>query len=358
MKTKLLPYTALLLCLVSAYSFKSYANYPTFDQHAVLDGASYLSVPNSVSLNYNLVMSGVISIDAWVYPTSFANYPTIVGNDYNMSYWLGLNTAGNIRFYPGSGIYRESANPIPLNRWTHIAISYNYYKGQMKFFINNVLDRLVQDFTVPLGMGQSDFRIGADRLATGAPAYFFNGSIDEVRIWRTDIDFPSADGALYKIPQQYAGGKYGLFLVSAWRLNGNGADSVSNNNASNVGSVAFASTNNPPHYRRICAVLPNTSGQSHDYFIIPNSSSISLTGNYTIECWVNLASGGSTTYQTFINKGDIGATANVLSYWLGVNKQNGKLRFILCSSRDLFRNLWLTLPGIPGSCCCRPLESF
>lgn len=329
------------------------ANYPTFNRHLYVDGGGYISVPYSPSLNAVLSSGGTFTIDAWIYPTSFANIPTIVGNEWTAGYWLGLNTSGKIRFYPGGGTFRESINAVPLNQWTHIAVSFNTGKAELRIYINNVLDVLHGNVGVTIGTNQMDLRIGADRSGSTAN-YFFQGYIDEVRIWNTEIDFPSTSGSLYKIPHEFGDGRYGNFLVSAWRLNGDGADSVSNNNGSAVGAVAWQTTNNPPHYSRICAVLLNNNSQgTHDFFTVPHSSSISLTTNYTLECWVNLFTlqGGSTSYQTFICKGS--TASNALMYWLGVNKQNGKLRFVptgdfnnaLESSDPLPTNTWVHVAG-------------
>lgn len=351
--TRTYPLTKYLSGLLLIASSMCVANYPTINRHMYVNGSGYISVPNSPSLNTTLSSGGTFTIDAWIYPTSFATYPTIVGNDYVNGYWLGLNTAGKLRFYPGGGQYRESNSAVPLNQWTHVAVSYNYAKAEARFFINNVLDATVFNFGFAIGLNSGDLRIGADRSGQSA-AYFFSGYIDEVRIWNTEIDFPSTDGALYKIPQQFGGGAYGKFLVSAWRLNGDGADSVSNNNGTEVGGVAWQTTNHPAHYSRICANLRNFTGQTHDYFSVPHTSSISLTANYALECWVNLSNqqGGSTTYQTFISKGANGG--NIFSYWLGVNKQSGKLRFVpngnfasaLESSDPLPTNQWVHVAGV------------
>ncbi len=315
--------TILFLLLICG---RAIAGYPAFDQYALFDGASYISVPFSNSLNGALSQGGLIGMDAWIYPTSFAGTPTVIGNDQTAGYWLGLTPAGLVRFTTG-GITRESNGAVPLNQWTHIAVTYNVNTSEMRFYINNLLDRSAGNVGAAIGVNQMDFRIGADRQGA-VPSNYFNGRIDEARIWSSDIPFSAASGPLYKIPQQFASGRYGKYLVSAWRLNGDGADSVSANNGAPVGSIAYASGNPPPHLARICAVLMNTGPQTHDFFIVPHTPSLSLVANYTLECWVKLSgqAGGSTTYQTFLSKGSVGM--NLLSYWLGVNKQNGRLRFI------------------------------
>jgi hypothetical protein len=73
-------------------------------------------------------------IEAWVYPTSFANSPIIVEHAYQNSsdqggWRVGLDTGGVVGFYlagltPSSGFTRiQSTVAIPLNQWSHIAVS-------------------------------------------------------------------------------------------------------------------------------------------------------------------------------------------------------------------------------------------
>lgn len=335
------------LALLHLASIECDANYPKRNRYMTVSGGGYISIPNSPSLNADLAAGGSFTIDAWIFPTSYANIPTIVGNNWTSGYWVGISSAGKIRFYPGGGQYSESNASVPLNAWTHVAVSFNQGKKEVRFFINNALDKTAT-LNVTIGTNASDLRIGADRSGAAAD-YLFYGSIDEVRIWRTEIYFPSATGALFKVPQQWASGEYGNFLASAWRLNGSADDSVSTNNGTPVGALAWQQALQPPIYSRICAALVNNSPNTHDYFIIPHSSANSLTQSFTLECWVNLTAGGggATTYQTFITKGAFGS--GQLSYWLGWNVANGKLRFVpngvwataLESSDPLPTNKWV-----------------
>ena len=87
----------------------------SFSLNVAAPGNAYLSVPIKNGLEGN----SAYTIEAWVYPTSYGNFPTIVGNSYASSYWLGLNTGGKVRFYPRglpSG-FVETAQTVPLNQW-------------------------------------------------------------------------------------------------------------------------------------------------------------------------------------------------------------------------------------------------
>lgn len=145
-------------------------------------GNAYLTVANKIGLEGN----SAYTIEAWIRPTSFAGFPTIVGNDFTTSYWLGLTSAGRLRFYPrgGSSQYVDSPDPLPLDQWTHVAAVYNSISGYT-LYVNG--DPVLAGSTIlgAVGTQPGDLRIGADRQS-GAPSYFWHGYLDEVRIWSVE----------------------------------------------------------------------------------------------------------------------------------------------------------------------------
>ena len=139
----------------------------------------YLSVANKTGLE------GFTSytLEAWVHPSVDSSNPTIIGNDYHTSYWLGLGVSNHVRFYPrgGAGLFFEGTTAIPTNRWSHIAATYDGVAGAA-IYVNGVLDATDATFAGPIGTSTGDLRIGADRESTG-PNYFWHGALDEIRIW-------------------------------------------------------------------------------------------------------------------------------------------------------------------------------
>lgn len=322
----LLPF--LLLVVLSGRSF---AQYSADNQVLSLNGNGYISVPYSSAFNVDLNQYGSLSIDAWVYPSSYSGVPTIVGNNWTTGYWLGLNTTGKVRFYPRGGLMYEGNATVPLNQWTHIGVSFDARKLSLLIYVNGALDA---SYSVPTGgvgfVTSGDLRIGADRSGA-SPSYYWNGLIDEVRIWHDQIAFNSALGLLYRVPHAVFNGLHGDDLVAGWRLNGSALGIGTQHNGSLVGTGSYASSPDPPHYPRIGAMFLNTPGStapgSLDYLSVPSSSGNSLVQNYTLECWVKPAStNGSTAFQTFISKGSL--YTSQWTYWLGLNKSNGRVRFV------------------------------
>ncbi|PLX23365.1 MAG: hypothetical protein C0600_14875, partial [Ignavibacteria bacterium] len=300
------------------------AQYSSVNRYLNLGGSSYLSVPNSGLFND---MSSV-TIDAWVKPSSLGSVMTIVGNNRDDGYWFGVTTTGKLRFEPNPSQSYEGSGAISSGVWTHVAVEYGVEAAVVRFYINGTLDRSLTAMQGWVGSNSTDLRIGADRTKSG-PNYYWRGALDEVRIFRQMINFATALGSLHRIPHTVVGGLYGQNLVGAWRMNGNGTELARGLNASAVGTVSYPATPDPPHYSRIGVRFQNSSTTPNfvDYLEIPFQKGLELTNNYTIEMWVKPSSvGGHGQYQTLFCK--VLATAQAYPVWLGINKNNGRLRFV------------------------------
>jgi hypothetical protein len=137
---------------------------------------SYVEVPHSTALNPD---GGEMTIEVWVKPADTTGCQTLVGNDWTVSYWLGL-CDGHIRFYPhGSGSALDGSQVIPAGAWSHIAVTYN---GVFRnYYINDALVLHSGDNPgklTPSGAA-TPLEIGAD--VSGG--YYFNGRMQELRIW-------------------------------------------------------------------------------------------------------------------------------------------------------------------------------
>lgn len=322
MNKHLLP---ILLFVLLLPTLKGHAAYdPESNAVLSLNGASYLSVIYHDALNIGLLSSGAVSFSAWVRPTAGGSEMTIIGNDRAFGYWFGLNAQGRLRYYPNPQNFWDGSTAIPVNTWTHVAVSFDAFKNDLRFYVNGALDRQVNTGQTYLAYAYSDFRIGADRQGNN-PALYWTGQIDEVRVWSTNVDFSTAAGDLYRIPLAMFGGRYGRDMVEGWRLNGNPWSIDRAMDAVGVGSPSYVQSPDPGHYARIGLQLTNGPDQG-DHLTVAHATALSLTQNFTLECWVRPASsGGHSQYQTFISKGSY--SRNRWNYWLGLNKGNGKVRF-------------------------------
>ena len=149
------------------------------------DGRAVVQVADSPLFDYTQTLSA----SAWIYPTA---YPTgdlysILSNDVN--YEFHLDTAGRLYWWWG-GPTLTSAATVPLNQWTHIAITFNSATGRQRIYINGVQDTNTNNWTGTLTANACNFYVGGD-VATGScaliPGRNFRGMIDEVKLYNTEL---------------------------------------------------------------------------------------------------------------------------------------------------------------------------
>jgi Concanavalin A-like lectin/glucanases superfamily/Secretion system C-terminal sorting domain/Calcineurin-like phosphoesterase len=106
----------------------------------------------------------------------------------NINYFMGL--VGNKL----AADFEEASGPnhavigiatIPLNTWTHVAATYDPATAVWNLYINGVLDRTLDIGTGinPANTSIQHAAVGTGMTSTGVAGGFFNGKIDEVRIW-------------------------------------------------------------------------------------------------------------------------------------------------------------------------------
>lgn len=140
----------------------------------------------------------------------------------NVNYFLGINTATNqlgVDFEqtsvsgsaPNNGFIGNTV--LQNNVWYHVAASYG--AGVWKLYVNGVLDgeKTIAGAPVPEIISNAHAAVGTAILPDGVAAGFFNGKIDEVRIWsvvRTQTEIQNnMYGDLYS----------GTGLLGRWGMN-------------------------------------------------------------------------------------------------------------------------------------------
>ena len=129
-----------------------------------------------------------ITLEAWVNPSSFEDYKGII----SMSEWTGGTHAGYLIYVLANGhvvarmtttsgtVQIASSIPIPLNTWTHIAAVND--GNTMQLYINGIAEtsKPAGDISyTALVTTTLDF----GRFHDSNENKYFNGKIDEVRIW-------------------------------------------------------------------------------------------------------------------------------------------------------------------------------
>lgn len=154
------------------------------------DGKGVVQVPSNALFQY----TNKFSASAWIYPTSYpsggSDLYSVLSNDTN--YEFHLNPSGKLYWWWG-GPTLTSAATIPLNQWTHVAITFSSASGagRQRIYINGVLDSNTSSWTGTLTTNACPFYIGGD-VATGAACSLrternFRGNIDEVKLYNYEL---------------------------------------------------------------------------------------------------------------------------------------------------------------------------
>ncbi|RBP32232.1 HYR domain-containing protein, partial [Oceanihabitans sediminis] len=132
--------------------------------------------------------TGNFSIEAWVKPESITGTHTIFskrdnrnngGN--NFGYDLSINSLGEVSFNVNqSASITSSPYRIDTDRWYHIALTFN--TNRYKLYIDGVL---IKDSSGnnPRANNLKAFLGATDDKVTNIPIKYFNGWIDEFRVW-------------------------------------------------------------------------------------------------------------------------------------------------------------------------------
>lgn len=135
----------------------------------------YLSTPNATEFAFG---SGNFTIDAWLYPTSFAATMDIVGNlhsnDTNTSWTFKVASTGKLRFSTWFLNVLDGATALTLNAWNHVSVVRS--GSNLTFYVNGVQDATVGSVSINLTNTSGGLWIGYDQEG------YFSGFIDELRI--------------------------------------------------------------------------------------------------------------------------------------------------------------------------------
>lgn len=147
-------------------------------------GTDYIEVAN----NSNLNPTSALTLSAWIKLASTdSNYHTIAGKWYtatNQQYLIQINSDGKIGFWTGDGGTcgddLESTNTMSSGNW--ILVTATQDGTSKKLYINGSLDTN-KTSSCSLGTSAALFGIGSKYNSSASYFEFFNGNIDDVRVY-------------------------------------------------------------------------------------------------------------------------------------------------------------------------------
>ena len=172
------------LCVTSVYSQS-----PILSDYIEFDGSTgYVEIPGDPSNNFGT--NDAFTFEAWIKissgPSNNGDKTHIFGRTWSEFYLLNDN--GNIKLqgryrveYHGNWPIVTSSSSLSLDTWYHVAYSYSRANGALSIHLNGQLDGNTYSSSLITGGGYTT-GLGA-RIDNGNVSGFFNGSIDEARIW-------------------------------------------------------------------------------------------------------------------------------------------------------------------------------
>ena len=144
----------------------------------VFNGSNnWVTIPDHPSLD----LTNAATVMAWVYPTTLSGYRTIAMKETGggAAYYL-YSGPGDLAMGGGGfgGGYQETSGGtvIPLNTWTHVAMTYN---GTIFRVYRNGVEVSTLSYSGSLDTSASSFRIGGNSIWNE----WWQGRIDEVRVY-------------------------------------------------------------------------------------------------------------------------------------------------------------------------------
>jgi len=305
---------------------------------------TYVDVPDSPSLHVDTTFT----LEAWIYQTAaqYNGYRLIdkitagVGGGFLFDTYDPNGSGHRLRLC-GTGGCAYSNVLYSLNQWHHVAavvagsMATIYLDGQQ-----------VGSGTVGGGGSQAntlDLHIGAPHVGCGGgcgTSEYFNGTIDEVRIWNVARTQQQIQGA---INSSLTGAESGL--VGYWRFDdGSGTRTADtsghNNNGTLVNSPTWVSSTAPigpppttfvPGAPNVAAAAALTFGGMYNNFVdVPNSANFDFPAGLTIEAWIYQTQAQSNGYRVVDKTTAGGGEGSFILDTYDPNGSGRRLRF--CAS--------------------------
>jgi hypothetical protein len=205
--------------------------------------------------------------------STYVQVPRAVSDDFTIEFWVRTSMASptGANWYNGAGLVDgevggmtndygvvllngkaafgvgnpdvtiQSATTINDGQWHHIAATRQRTSGLMQLYVDGTLEATNGTTTTNKGLltAATNLRLGSIQTGTPAPAAFFTGQLDEVRLWSTVR--PAADLNAYKnylVPSGTAG------LAAYYRLDEGSGATARSTGVGAAGTLA-ASPNTP-----------------------------------------------------------------------------------------------------------------
>jgi hypothetical protein len=218
--------------------FNEAANFNGSSSNVTIAGSSFDYAAMTVSCWFNL------STTSQNYQTIFNNYSQTSGQNrgWHIRYETGGN--GNLRFYGFSNSNNEfnilQSTTINASTWYHLAVTIS--SSQIKIYQNN---NLINTTSISSSIGYSGTggfpTIGSYRNTASSYANYFNGKIDQVRIYDSALSQAAVTALQLETTTTASSLSFptGETAIATYQLDGNGDDISTNYNATSTTDIGY-----------------------------------------------------------------------------------------------------------------------
>jgi len=277
----------------------------------------------------SLDIAGELTLSAWINPSLITgDNRGILGKGKasgadNQNYRIYIDGSTTHLFFvagaSGSGESENSNVDIPINEWTFINVTVDETANEVRFYINGIL-RSTNSFTATMTATTEPLIIGEETEDAPAHKNWFNGLIDDVRIYN-----------YVRTPAQIAWDYNRGGPVGHWKFDecqgstihdesGNGNDGTLSLGASGVTTVGTCSDSASSFWYNGRSGKTNSSGSfdgTDDYVDCGYDDIYDFASDFTITAWIKPDSFGDGNYGRIVDK--LGSGTNGYSFYLNNN---------------------------------------
>jgi len=174
-----------------------------------------ITIPNSASVEN--VLEDQFTLSAWFKPAAtppdyLQSYAILIRTGSHSGLMMDNNNKANAWLYNNSGLVTNfvSTNNASVGQWNFAAMTYNNTSKQINLYLNGVKTGPHTLLGQPLDYGTNTFKIGKamDGSCTAGWRWCFNGSIDEVRVWKRALSDAEIRQQYYSSLNKFAPDKW------------------------------------------------------------------------------------------------------------------------------------------------------
>jgi len=218
---------------------------------ATLNGTNQgFTVTDHSSLNFNT--SASFSLEGWVKTSGSGDFQRIVVKDAasldgGMQYSLAIDANGKVDFRfnrdsDNAAVSLQSEETVNDGGWHHVAAVYDNANDLISIYVDGQLSTTLSSTDVPK-QDSGNLAIGyAIDQGSSTPGQYFNGQLDDVRIWNTAR---TADQIAANFQTTLTGNQSGALVANYTFEDSTGNDSASSNNGTELNSPTYSLANHP-----------------------------------------------------------------------------------------------------------------